>query len=162
MAAVPLAGQAHYAPLLAETKLTLGRVYHRGQRTKDAEAAFQEAELVAEEIGYDRVRAEAWVGTTKLVLDENSRPISDAQVIVGTRLVADGKYLDASWGGRLEATTGYRQTVSDGTGHFELVGDLDQSLVLAAEHAEAGRSAHILLPQGQLAEQHGWRCRWRR
>jgi len=62
-----------YLPLQAESYEALGHLYVREVRMKDAEKAYEEAILAAEESGYTEYRARALVGLTQLVATGSSR-----------------------------------------------------------------------------------------
>jgi tetratricopeptide (TPR) repeat protein len=67
------ARELDYKPLLAEVYVELGDLYRREAKVKDAEAAFEESILAAEESGYSEVRARGLVGLTKLLASRSSR-----------------------------------------------------------------------------------------
>ncbi len=62
-----------YKPLLVEVYYTLGQLYRSVLRISDAEAALQEAELLAEEAGYDEYRARSLLAMTELLAEASSR-----------------------------------------------------------------------------------------
>ena len=64
-----------YLPLQAQAFETLGYLYVRDVRMREAEKAYEEAILAAEESGYSEYRARALAGMTKLVAMGSSRYI---------------------------------------------------------------------------------------
>ncbi|MCP4448017.1 MAG: serine/threonine protein kinase [Myxococcales bacterium] len=62
-----------YLPLQAESYETLGHLYVMEVRLRDAEKAYTEAILAAEESGYTEYRARSLVGMTQLVAGGSSR-----------------------------------------------------------------------------------------
>ncbi len=62
-----------YLPLQAQAFETLGYLYVRDVRMREAERAYEEAILAAEESGYTEYRARALVGMTQLVATGSSR-----------------------------------------------------------------------------------------
>lgn len=67
------ARQLGYGPLIAEALVRLGDLYRQDVRVSDAERVLHEAELLAEELGYDDVRVRALVGMTRLLSSSSSR-----------------------------------------------------------------------------------------
>lgn len=62
-----------YLPLQAEAQAVLGQLYFAELRLADAERAYDEAILAAEESGYTEYRARALAGMTRLVASGSSR-----------------------------------------------------------------------------------------
>ncbi|WP_428266861.1 protein kinase domain-containing protein [Haliangium sp.] len=62
-----------YLPLRAEAWFARGRIYARTGRIKDARAALDKAEILAEEAEYDEYRARALVTMTQLLAGNSSR-----------------------------------------------------------------------------------------
>lgn len=94
-----------YLPLQAESYETLGHLYVRDVRMREAEKAYEEAILAAEESGYTEYRARALVGMTQLVATGSSR-YSEAR-----RLARRAK-----------------AAISQGGGDPDLVADVDLSM----------------------------------
>ncbi len=67
------ARELNYKPLLAEVYVELGDLYRREAKIKDAEQAFEDSILAAEESGYTEYRARGLVGLTKLLASRSSR-----------------------------------------------------------------------------------------
>lgn len=67
------AKELDYKPLLAEVYVELGTLYTREDRVREAERAFEDAIVAAEESGYTEYRARALVGVTSLVASGSSR-----------------------------------------------------------------------------------------
>jgi serine/threonine protein kinase len=67
------ARELNYKPLLAEVYVELGDLYRQEARMNDAEEAFEDSILAAEESGYTEFRARGLVGLTKVLASGSSR-----------------------------------------------------------------------------------------
>ncbi len=85
-----------YLPLQAEAQALLGQLYFEELRLADAERAYEEAILAAEESGYTEFRARALAGQTRLVASGSSR-YEEAR-----RLARRARAAIAQWGGDAE------------------------------------------------------------
>ncbi len=92
----------------------------------------------------DRLPADAVVGARTIrgrVTDAMGAPVAKAEVVIGQRIMGDGKYLWASDGGQQNARRGMKRVLTDDKGLFEIAAVGDEEIVIAAEHWSEGRSA---------------------
>jgi protocatechuate 3,4-dioxygenase beta subunit len=82
------------------------------------------------------------------VVDAKGQPVQNAAVVLGSRIVGNGANLALELGASVDQSMGLRRAASqpDGTFLFRAVGA--SSYVVAAEHAEHGRSTIATIPAG--------------
>jgi len=83
------------------------------------------------------------------VLDAKGAPAAGATVVVGKKIVGDGKNLLAQLGKAFEDASGIRKTVADEKGKYSIPGIGKGPLLIAADQAKGGRSAAVAVPKGK-------------
>jgi uncharacterized GH25 family protein len=82
------------------------------------------------------------------VLDARGAPVAGAEVVVGTKIVGDGKNLVARFGQRFEEASGIRRGESGADGAYSVSGIGEGPQVIAADHPQRGRSLAAQVPVG--------------
>ena len=83
------------------------------------------------------------------VLDAKGAGVAGAAVVVGKKIVGDGKNLLAELGKAFEEASGIRRTTSDEQGKYSIAGISEGLQFIAADHVKGGRSAAAPVPTGK-------------
>jgi len=80
------------------------------------------------------------------VTDAGGAPVAGATVVSGIQIIGDGKTVIAAFGVGNDQSQRIRQSTSDESGKFRLVGVGQKELVVVAEHEQLGRSIARVVP----------------
>jgi hypothetical protein len=86
---------------------------------------------------------------TGRVVDANGKPIAGATVVVGRKIVGDGRSLSLDVGTDSDQLLGLRRGETDAAGQYRINGIAESKLVVAAEQADHGRSLPREIPPGR-------------
>ena len=84
-----------------------------------------------------------------MVVDAKGGPVAGATVVVGKKIVGDGKKLLAELGKAFEEASGIRRAVSGEDGKYTVLGISKDKQLIAADHTASGRSAAVAVPEGK-------------
>lgn len=84
------------------------------------------------------------------VVDRNGTPVQGADVVVGQKIIGDGKRLVAKLGQAFEERSGIRRGKTTEDGSFQVMGiSATVAQLIIAEHPRHGRSSALAIPQGE-------------